>query len=164
MLRHNDALGPREKVLRAAIVAPHRFLRNLWVTAHLDTSSCQQLGADLRVRKRNDFRRVYEFRCSVADSNMVVYACPNGFAQSRIGLSVSRKVGNAVVRNRWKRRLREAFRRNRETLPGGLDFVFLPRPTACPTYQQILQSMKELTARVSRRVDRRSSHNLPEPS
>ncbi|NDH95806.1 MAG: ribonuclease P protein component, partial [Planctomycetia bacterium] len=46
---------------------------------------------------------------------------------SRLGLSVSRRVGHAVVRNRWKRRLRDVFRRLRERLPAGLDIVVVVR-------------------------------------
>jgi ribonuclease P protein component len=115
----------------------------------------ERLGADRRIRHRNDFLRVYQFRCSVADSMLVVYGCRNGLEHSRIGMSVSRKIGNAVVRNRWKRRLREAFRRHRHEFPTGIDFIFLPRQDAIPQFREIVKSMKVLTHRVCRRMNRR---------
>ena len=54
-----------------------------------------------------------------------MYACPNELEWSRIGITASRKVGNAVRRNRWKRRIREIFRRNKRDIPVGYDFVVI---------------------------------------
>ncbi len=52
---------------------------------------------------------------------------PNDLSYSRLGLSVSRKVGNAVKRNRVKRLIRELFRKNKDKFPKGYDIVFIPR-------------------------------------
>ena len=70
-----------------------------------------------RIRKQADFDRVYKARVYVADDVLVINGDANGLAHSRLGLSMSRKVGNAVTRNRWKRLIREAFRLSREQLP-----------------------------------------------
>ncbi len=51
----------------------------------------------------------------------------NSLDYSRLGISVGRKFGNAVKRNRAKRLVREFFRRNKHIIPKGYDFVFLPR-------------------------------------
>jgi ribonuclease P protein component len=55
---------------------------------------------------------------------------PSGAERTRVGLTVSRKVGNAVVRNRVKRRLREAIRRQAEIIPSGFDVVIIAHPQA----------------------------------
>lgn len=56
----------------------------------------------------------------------VIYA-ENGLPWRRIGFAVSKKVGNAVVRNRIKRLLRETFRKNKDLFPPGCDLIFIPR-------------------------------------
>jgi ribonuclease P protein component len=90
-----------------------------------------------RLRTTADFQRVYNRRSSASDNCLLVYACENDLGHPRIGLSVSRKVGNAVVRARWKRLLREAFRLSRTELPAGIDLVMIPRssdePVAWPS-------------------------------
>ena len=50
-----------------------------------------------RLRSAADFKRVYDRKCSVSDAWLIVYGLPNELGHSRVGLSVSRKIGNAVV-------------------------------------------------------------------
>ena len=99
-----------------------------------------------------DFRRTYDFRMSVADGVLIVYGAPNGLGYSRIGLSVSRKVGNAVVRNWWKRRIREAFRLAQAKLPVGLDFVVIPRARNRTDFRAISLSFASLCHGVQRKI------------
>jgi ribonuclease P protein component len=105
-----------------------------------------------RLRSSADFARVYERNAYAADSTLVVQGCRNQTDTARIGLSVSRRVGNAVVRNRWKRLVREAFRLNRTRLPRGIDLVVRPRKGAQPEFERINRSLVELAWRVERRL------------
>jgi ribonuclease P protein component len=106
------------------------------------------------IRTTADFRRAYELRRTAADRQIVVFACANGLNHPRLGVSASRRLGGAVVRNRWKRLLREAFRLTLATLPPGVDLVVIPRPTAKPTLHELLESLPRLAAKVARAVKR----------
>ena len=112
-----------------------------------------------RLRTRSDYQRVYAGRVSVADRQIIVYACKNDNDGSRLGTSVSRKIGNAVVRNRWKRRIREAYRTHRTQLPNGLDLIVLPRRGARPHFQSIVESLIPLCHKVAKRLSKRRGPN-----
>ena len=105
-----------------------------------------------RIRRQADFDAVYNSNRHAADDCLVVVAARNGLVGTRVGLSVSRRVGNAVVRNRWKRRIREAFRLQRRDLPPGLDLVYRPRRGASPSFHQIYESVRRLAIRVERKL------------
>jgi ribonuclease P protein component len=107
----------------------------------------------LRLKTPAEFKAVYDKKRSVSDGLLVVYAAANGRPHPRVGLSVSRKVGNAVVRNRWKRLFREAFRLHQHALPAGLDFILIPRSGQTePTLDAIVASLVKLAADAARRV------------
>ncbi len=75
-----------------------------------------------------EFEAVYDGRVRKNEGPLVVHAVPNQLAHPRLGLAISRRTGSAVVRNRIKRRLREAFRRLQHDLPQGYDLVVAVRP------------------------------------
>ncbi len=84
------------------------------------------------------FKKLYQKGVSHVSPSVVVYAKRNGLSHNRIGITVSKKIGKAVVRNRAKRRLREVFRTNLPTLKTGYDFVLVARGrTATVSYTKL---------------------------
>jgi ribonuclease P protein component len=90
------------------------------------------VDARSRLSRSSDFRRVYRQGSSVASRTLVLYyfkrSSETGGEGPRIGLSVSKKLGGAVVRNRIKRLLREAFRACDARLAREFDYVVIARP------------------------------------
>ena len=86
------------------------------------------LKAENRLRKRQDFHRVYKRGYSFVAAGMVLYIRKTNRQGFRIGFSVSKKIGKAVVRNKVKRRLRELVKSNEFYCLAGYDYVFIARP------------------------------------
>lgn len=106
------------------------------------------------LKKKRDFSEVFEKGRSRADAYLVLYAngphlCTendsSGAEQSRYGISVSKKVGNSVVRHRIKRKLKEICRLHEEEFPKGCDFVIIARVRAAEAdYRRLEKSLQGL--------------------
>lgn len=133
-----------------------------------DRGDDQRFPRTDRLRRPLAFKAVYAGRLSVAAGPLVVYGLPqaDATARTRLGLSVSRRVGNAVVRNRWKRRLRDVFRRLRPKLPTGLDLIVVVRAAGPPhrglqAVATIERLLLDLTGRLVRKISRRTAEPGP---
>lgn len=116
----------------------------------------------LRLLRTADFYRVYKQRYSVASGPLIIYGAEQTISLShpRIGISVSRRVGNAVVRNQWKRRLREAFRKVKVQFSNDLDIVVVVRATGKPaTGEKAAQDTEQLLLTLINRLRPKIRHS-----
>ncbi len=80
--------------------------------------------------KNNEFQNVYKNGKSCANKYLVMYVLENSEGKSKLGISVSKKVGNSVVRHRISRLIRESYRLNRHMFNSGLNIIVIARATA----------------------------------
>jgi ribonuclease P protein component len=109
----------------------------------------------VRLLRASEFERVFDARNSASDAWMVVYGAAAELGHPRLGLTVSRRVGGAVVRNRWKRRLREAFRQTQSDLPP-LDLVCVVRGDSPLAVAQVRESLIALSDRIQTKIVERA--------
>ncbi len=99
------------------------------------------MDARTTVKQNYEFRRIYAKGTSGVSPYLVVYCRKNIRGQSRVGFTVSAKIGHAVVRNRIRRRFREIYRLNLQQLKPGFDVVVVARSRAAhATYRELEQA------------------------
>ena len=82
------------------------------------------------LKKNKDFKNVYHRGKSYANRYLVMYVLPNQSEMNRLGISVSKKVGNSVIRHHLTRLIRESYRLHEDMFNSGLDIVVIARQTA----------------------------------
>jgi ribonuclease P protein component len=109
----------------------------------------------MRLHARGDFDQLFKSGQVVVDQVLVIHgrAATQG---PRLGISISKRVGHAPFRNRWKRLIREAYRRlaARSGPLQKLELVVRPRRGAVPSYATIERSLRNLSTRLERQVSR----------
>jgi ribonuclease P protein component len=101
-----------------------------------------RFSKDCRIRKHNIYQLLFRKGRRIALPHFVIYYTARDIGPSRLGTTVSRKVGNAVVRNHCKRQLKEFFRCTHHLLKPSLDLSIVARPGAAPlTSQQVGQEL-----------------------
>jgi ribonuclease P protein component len=92
----------------------------------------QTFGKNERIRKRQDYLRIYQQGVRINSTHFTIITCRNRTEVRRLGMTVSKKAGNAVQRNRIKRLLREFFRLNKSRLPASQDIVIIAKRGILP--------------------------------
>lgn len=84
---------------------------------------------DKRYRLRNnmEFKRVYKDGKNYWNRNLILYVRKNNMENSRVGYSITKKIGNSVVRNKVRRRMKEILRLNFSNVKDGYDLIFIPK-------------------------------------
>lgn len=82
---------------------------------------------EFRIRKNIEFKRVYNGGNNYWNRNLTLYVKKNGLNNSRVGITITKKIGNSVVRNQIRRRIKEIYRLNFFRLKDGYDIVFIPK-------------------------------------
>jgi ribonuclease P protein component len=110
---------------------------------------------DMRLRRPEDFRNVWSKGRSWAHPLFILWALPNHLKSTRVGITASRKVGNAVARNRARRLLREAVRHLYRRIGAGWDVVLVARSALLGAKMQQVEAALRLT------LDRASLNDPP---
>lgn len=103
------------------------------------------MDSNNKIKKNEDFRKIYKYGKSMANKLLIIYYLPNNSNESRIGFTVSKKVGKSVVRSRVKRLMKEAYRLNNSKVINGYDIVFIARQGCnASTYGEIESAILHL--------------------
>lgn len=114
-------------------------------------SGSQAFPKKLRLRSRGEFLKVQTRGLKVTQEPLLGLFLPNGLPFTRLGLTVSSKVGNAVVRARIRRLLRECFRKKRHLLPEGVDLVLIARSGAATAdFDALCRAFEGVAQKLSR--------------
>jgi ribonuclease P protein component len=160
---HGHAGGQKRTQAPARQGAPPAGDRDSPQAAGLDARTRAGLGKDERLRRPAEFLLVQRRGARAQSEHFVLYAMRSaGIEHSKLGLTVSRRIGNAVVRNRLKRRLRECFRlRLRAMLPQGVAMVVIARRGAGELDSAALASeLGAAAANLSRKLGTSAKGNL----
>lgn len=116
------------------------------------TSTGERFGKEARLRRRSEFLLVQEKGQKINADCLLALVLPNATGKTRLGLTVSNKVGNSAVRNKIRRRLRELYRKRLRALPKGIDLVVIARNSAADAdFAAIRRAFEKVAGELARR-------------
>jgi ribonuclease P protein component len=105
----------------------------------------QSFGKEEKILRKKEFSAAYDRGKRLSSANFIVFLNPNQQGKLRLGITVSKRVGKAVQRNRIKRLLREFFRVNKERLPQAQDIVIVARKdTSAKKLEEVSRELEGL--------------------
>ena len=124
----------------------------------MPSSDGNRFGKRWRIRRRKDYLVVQSRGCRIHCAYFLMLQLPNGRRHTRVGITVSRKVGNAVVRNRVRRYVREVFRQNKDWFPPGWDVVVIAKKRAAQVgFSEVERDLETAAPRLHRAAERRGA-------
>lgn len=93
-----------------------------------------------RLRKNMEFKKVYSTGKNFWNRNLVLYVRKNNLEETRLGITITKKIGNAVTRNRIRRRIKEIYRLNIHRIKDGYDLIFIPKKNVIDISYKELES------------------------
>ena len=116
------------------------------------------------LKENHAFRRLYSRGKNAADLYLVIYCRKNHSGENRIGITVSKKLGHAVVRNRVRRRIREAYRLHEEAFKPGFDLVIVARSRCIEApFARLERALLTLSGRLGLLEEKRDHAETPAP-
>ena len=116
------------------------------------------LSKKKRISGNNQFKAILADGYSARDGLLILYMSRNDCGYSRLGVTVGKIHGNAVVRNRLKRLMREVFRQNQDQIPEDFDYLLLishkKGKENQPTFEQMKKSFLSLVDSISKNITR----------
>jgi ribonuclease P protein component len=97
----------------------------------------QKFEKNERLRLRNDFKKLFDSKSRAVNSYFVLVFRENNLGYSRIAVSIKRKFGKAILRNKLRRQIKEIYRTNKSEFPQGYDFLFIPRKALSEIYKKV---------------------------
>ena len=80
-----------------------------------------------RLRSNMEFKKVYKYGKNYWNRNLILYVMKNDLGYTRVGYSITKKIGNSVVRNRIRRQMKEIYRLNFDWIENNYDLIFIPK-------------------------------------
>jgi ribonuclease P protein component len=112
-----------------------------------------------RLRSNMEFRKVYNKGKNYWNRNLILFVKKNDLGYTRVGYSITKKIGNSVVRNRIRRQMKEIYRLNFDQVEKGYDLIFIPKKNVVDISFEKLESAMLHIMNISKVIKKESGKN-----